>query len=174
MGLFRKIASVLSGSSEADLVNAKREIQYKADKAIYKKEAEAVEQMVLKSYEEAVGKIICRLGNAARHHAGLISANNFKTSPFLERFTEHYALEIFTKGVSLGHQAASGTADSKFQEEIGLLLDQINKRMVAEARQSSFTQIEAECFTIAGHTAFELGVQAGQSFADQEYLVIPK
>ena len=174
MGLLRKIASAFLGSSEADLVNAKREIQYKTDKAIYKTEAEMAEKIVMNDYEQAIQPIIYRLGNAARHHAGLTSANHFKTSSFLDRFIDHYAFEMFTKGVSLGHQAAIGTADPKFREEIGLMLDQINKRMIAEALRSSFTQKEGECFTVAGHTAFELGVQAGQTFAEQGYIAVPK
>lgn len=170
MSLFRRVASVLLGSSETDLIRAKKEIQYNAESLRNKEIAITLEKMVEESYEESLEQILHRLGNAARHHAKLTSTNHLTSSPFMERFVNTFAFEIYTKGVSLGHQLASGTADSKSQEEIGLLLDDDNKKMLSEAK-IYFSKIEAECFTIAAHTAFELGVLAGKNFYDQEYIV---
>lgn len=169
MGLFRRVASVLLGSSETDLIRAKKEIQYNAESLRNKEITITLEKMVGESYEESLEQILHRLGNAARHHANLTSANHLTSGPFMEKFVNSFAFDTYTKGVSLGHQLASGTADSKFQEEIGLLLDDDNKKMLTEAKKY-FSHIEAECFTIAAHTAFELGVQAGSNFYDQEYI----
>lgn len=172
MSFLRKMASVLLGSSEEKLVKAKREVAYSATKAMHPKEAEAVEQMVKSSYENALEKIIYTIGNTARHHAKLSSPDALINSPVMERFVDNYGFQYFINGVSLGYQLQAGTADSKFQEELTLLMESLHNEMMGDAVKTLGSQKQAECFSAAAKVAADLGVEAGAQMYEQGYILV--
>ncbi len=161
MGLFSKITSMILGSTEEQSIKIKKEVAYNTNKAIYPNEAKAVEQLVSSQYEKALEQILYTIGNSIRHHAKLSRADHIKNSPFMQRFVDDYGFQYFVNGVSLGHQFQAGTADSQFQKEIGILMEELHKRMMNDATRSFSSQKVAECFSAGAKVAADLGFETG-------------
>lgn len=176
MGLFRKLASVLTGTPETTLIKTKAEFQYALDKVANPKMIETLESIVDSYFEQSVPKVVHLLGNSLKHHSKVSQsdADHIKSHSFLDKFVMHYVYNIFRKGFSFGHQLGIGAADEQFQKEVGLLLDEVVKEMVKEVKTYFKSDIVAESFIIALKTSFDLGVESGIDFSKQEYVVIPK
>lgn len=176
MGIFSSISSALFGSSESQRIKAKKELAYNSQKALFPNEAKAVEELLQYHYEKALRDIIYVLGNASNHHANLSDSEyqKVKGNPFVDRFIEYYAYEIFINAYSLGHQLRAGTADEKFQREIMVMMQELNRNLLEEATSTFSSTKIAECFSIAASKAADLGAEAGAEVYDQEYIVVKK
>lgn len=172
MSLFRRISSIILGTSEDKLVKAKKEAAYRAEKALHPNEARAVEQLVDSYYEKALGQIMYTIGNTLKHHAKLNRADHIKNSEFMQRFNDDYGYRYFINGVSLGHQIQAGTADNNFQKEISILMEAIHKEMMVDANESFSSYKVAECFSAGAKVAADLGVKAGVEIYNQGYIAI--
>jgi hypothetical protein len=171
MGIFNKFAAMVLGSKEEQLIKAKKEIAYSVTRSRHPKEAEAVEVFVNGQYELALEKILYTIGNTLRHHAKLTDADHIQNSAFMERFIEDYGYHYFRNGVSLGHQTQAGTADRKFQADIGILMEGLHKRMMADANNSFSSPKIAECFSAGAKAAADAGFETGVQAYQKTYII---
>lgn len=140
--------------------------------------ASALMNIVQNNYEHIIPKLVYRLGNSMRHHAGAVQGGpehqKIRDADFLQPYIEGYWFEFYKLGHSIGHQAAIGQADENYQKEIGILCKDVNDRMVNEAGRTFSNQKLIECFIITGKEAFDLGGQDGANLGSQDYIYVPK
>lgn len=164
MGLFRKALSVLSGSSEETLIKAKAEIGHLIESKTnpeYVAMTQYIAAEIEEKYNRALENIIYSVGNALNHHAHVSNDKyqKIKQSPFMYKYVDYYAKEVFAKGFYIGRMKRYNE-EQKYIDDTNLLMVEIVNNMKEEAT-SLFSEKIAECFMYGTQKAFEDGALAG-------------
>lgn len=163
MSFVRKITSVFSELSEETVSNNQYELANNG--AIqHSGETEDVNEAVKHDFEKVFEEVILSLTNSIRHHAGFMTGNHIAYHPFTHKFINDYCASFFKKGYLFGFETESGVLDYKYHKAIERSISYENERLLTETEHLFHCRKTAECFSFASQRAFELGIEAGESF----------
>lgn len=170
----RSLLSYLTGASDAKLISSKKEVAYLFEKVNNPEIADDLERFVSKEYEKANNVAFRHLGQIARSGAKLQSSEQIMNNDFVDRFIEVYGFGFFVNAITVGYELKAGTLSTKRKKELGIVMDDINLRMMKDAKQSYDSIKIAECFSSTGRVLADIGADTGEKIYMQENKFIYK
>lgn len=177
LGRLSKLASILTGSSEADLIKARKAMLFKADSMMYPDLAEQLIQTIKMEYENSIDQIIDGLVKALKSEANLSDhgIQGVIESNFMKLYIDNFALDIFRNGYSIGYLMASKNYRKSDGDEFFIFMEDLKKKIDVGVMKyvmpnKSVVAAFYESLAIAG----DLGSKAGVKYGSQEWVLVKK
>lgn len=137
-----------------------------------------IDDMIRNYYSNNIlEEVIAATGSMLRTHMNLqvgdLKYEQYKKSPFLEKFAYEYCWNFFYKGSNYGNMRAYGKVGYQEEVKIDRIIEEYRQELIREASKNSYNDERfVEVVLTVAKLAFDRGVEHGEEVARQGVIAI--